>query len=307
MTAGWVAVSVRARAMTSRRLGRDGARRLAASASLDDAVNALARSTYGHDVRAGQPLPDAQRAVIDTTAWNLRVLAGWAPREGVGMLRVLLAALEVFNTVDHLRRLSGEPVPSPYRLGGLSTAWLRLQQTTSAEEVRAVLATSAWGDPGAESPRAVGLSMQAALADRVMAAVPEASAWAAGGLALLVVRELVPEPRELPAGAQAAALRVLGPAAVGARGLPELVAALPNPAQWTLSDVAHPADLWRAEARWWTRVDHEGLAMVRRPGAGRQAIVGAAAALAADAWRVRGALELASRGGTLTEDFDAVA
>src|SRR5215207_8585508 len=126
MTAGWVAVSVRARAMTSRRLGRDGARRLAAGGSIEDAVAALARSTYGHDVRGGQTLTEAQRAVVDTTAWNLRVLAGWSPREGVGILRVLVAGLEVFNTLDHLRRLSGEQAPPPYRLGGLATAWPRL-------------------------------------------------------------------------------------------------------------------------------------------------------------------------------------
>ncbi len=307
MTAGWVAVSVRARAMTSRRLGRDGTRRLASSPSLDDAVSVLARSTYGHDVRAGQPLAEAQRAVVDTTAWNLRVLAGWSPREGVGILRVLIAGLEVFNTLDHLRRLSGEEAPPPYRLGGLATAWPRLQQTSSATDVRAVLATSAWGDPGAESPRAVGLSMRAALADRVMAAVPEAAAWAAGAFALLVARELVPAPRELPPGCRTAALRVLGPAAVGASGLPDFVAALPAPAQWALSDVAHPTDLWRAEARWWAHVEREGLAMVRRATAGRQPIIGAAATLAADAWRVRAALELASRGGMLPEDFDAVA
>lgn len=307
MTAGWVAVSVRARAMTSRRLGRDGIRRLAASGSLEEAVMALARSTYGHDVRAGQTLAEAQRAVVDTTAWNLRVLAGWAPREGVGILRALLAGLEVFNTLDHLRRLSGEPAPPPYRLGGLATAWPRLQQASSAEEVRTVLATSAWGDPGAESPRAVGLSMRAALADRVMAAVPEAAEWAAGALALLVARELAPVAQDLPPGCATAVARVLGPVAIHADGLPELVAALPASAQWALADIGHPSDLWRAEARWWARVEREGLGMVRRVGAGRQPVIGAAAALAADAWRVRAALEVASRGGMLPEDFDAVA
>jgi hypothetical protein len=307
MSAGWVAVSVRARAMTSRRLGRQGARRLASSPSLDDAVTALARSTYGHDVRSGQALAQAQHAVVDTTVWNLRVLAGWSPREGAAMLRVLVAGLEIANTVDRLRELAGERVPPPYRLGGLATAWPRLQRASGTAEMRDVLATSAWGDPGADSTAAIGLSMRASLADRAMAAIPEAEAWWAGAVALLVARELVPEPRPLPPGCREAALRVIGETAVRAGTLPELRATVPEPARWALSDVAGPEDLWRAEARWWLRVDRDGLAMVRRPQAGRQAVVGAAAALGADAWRVRAALELADRGGTPEEDFDAVA
>lgn len=307
MSMGWVAGSVRARAMTRRRLGRGAARSLAASGSVQAAVATLVHSPYGHDVRPGQTLADAQRAVVETVLWNLRVLAGWAPREGATMLRVLLGAIETANVEDHLRRLAGAEAPPPYHLGGLGTAWSRLAGTTSAAEVRRVLAASPWGDPGGESPREIGLAMRTSLADRVMAAAPDAAAWAAGATALLVAREVVLERRELPSRARTAASRVVGPAAVSAGTLPELVAALPASARWSLADVSQPTDLWQAEARWWARVEHDGFALSRRAAAGPEALVGAAALLAADAWRVCAALELAARGGAPLEVFDAVA
>src|SRR5450759_574036 len=135
MSAAWVAGSVRARAMTRRRLGRAAVRSLAASPSLEEALSSLAHTPYGHDVRTDQTLAGAQHAVVETFLWNVRVLAGWVPREGVTILRILLGSLEITNVHDHLLRLSGrgleatEP-PAPYRLGGLSTAWPRLSRTT---------------------------------------------------------------------------------------------------------------------------------------------------------------------------------
>jgi len=147
MSAGWVAASVRARAMTRRRLGRAAVVRLAASPSTEAAVSALAQTTYGHQVRVGQSLSEAQRAVVHAVAWNVRVLAGWTPREGVGLLRVLMAILEMANVQDHLQRLAGAEPPAPFRLGGLATAWPRLQQTTDRRALRRALAASPWGDP----------------------------------------------------------------------------------------------------------------------------------------------------------------
>ena len=307
MSVGWVACHVRARALTRRRLGREAARRLAASPSLDAAVTALVHSPYGHDVRPGQTLAEAQRAVTATALWNLRVLAGWAQREGAGMLRVLLSIVEIGNVEDHLRRLAGTQAPPPFRLGSQETAWARLAQTTSAAEVRRVLTASPWGDPGGETLREIGLAMRTSLADRVMGAVPAAAAWAAGATALLVAREALLERRVLPDQAQTSAARVVGPAAVAAGTLPELVAALPRSARWALTGVTQPADLWHAEARWWARIEHDGLALGRRAVAGPQALVATTAVLAADAWRVRAALELAARGGAPLEVFDAVA
>ena len=307
MTAAWVASGVRARAMARRRIGRDGAADLAGSATVQDAVSTVARSTYGHDVEPGQTLAEAQRAVFATTLWNLRVLAGWVPREGVTALRVIAAVAEIANTVDHVAALSGRAAQPAYRLGGLSTAWDRIRAASTPAAVREVLATSPWGDPGAETHRAISLHMRISLADRLIAAVPEATEWAAGSTVLLVARETIGSGRDLPSGARAAAARVLGPDAVEARDLTELARRAPSTARWALAGIEDPAQLWRAEVRWWGRLDREGTAMARRPVAGRPTIVGTAALLAVDAWRVRAALELAARGSGATEVLDAVA
>ncbi len=307
MSAGWVAGSVRARAMIQRCLGRTAVRDLAASSSVDAALLILAHSPYGHDIRPEQNLDEAQRAVVGTVVWNLRVLAGWMPREGVTMLRVLLGVLEAANVDDHLGGLTGAEPPAPYRLGLLSTTWPRLARTTSAGELRRVLGTSSWGDPGGDSAREIGLAMRTTLADRVMAAVPPARDWAAGATALLIAREILLQRRELPDRAAGAAARVVGPSALSAASLPEFAAALPASARWAIAAVDDPAELWRAEARWWTRVERDGSVLVRHASPGPEVLVGAVAMMATDAWRVRAALELAARGGAPMEAFDAVA
>ncbi len=307
MSAGWVAVGVRARAMTRRRVGRSGCRDLAAGPTLAAALAALAQTPYGHDVRPGQTLAEAQRAVVDTVVWNLRVLAGWAPRSGVTVLRVLTAGLEISNVEGQLRRLAGGHAAAPYRLGALATAWPRLADTTSLDEVRQVLATSWWGDPGGGTAREIGLAMRTTLADRTAAAVPDAGAWAAGATALLVARTLLLERRDLPDVSRIAATRVVGPAALTAVTLPELAAVLPAEARWALAEASHPDDLWRAEARWWARVERDGFDLGRRVPAGPHVLAAAVAVLAVDAWRLRAALEVAARGGGAMELFDAVA
>ena len=301
-----MAGNVRARAMTCRRLGRAAVRDLAASPSLAAALEALGRTPYGHDVREGHTLAQAQRAVVDTLVWNVRVLSGWVPRAGVGTLRVLLGVLETANVEDHLLRLAGADPPPPYRLGGLATAWRRLAATTSAEDLQRALAASAWGDPGGATPRVVSLAMRTSLADRTIATVPSAAPWVAGATALLVAREVV-GGRALPPRAELAAARVVGPLAASARALPGLAAALPTSARWVLAEVREPDDLWQAEAHWWLRVERDGFALARQAASDPEVLVGTVAVLAADAWRVRAALELAVRGGAPLEAFDAVA
>jgi len=308
MSAAWVAGSVRASAMTRRRLGWVATRTLAGCSSAELAIAQLADSPYGHDVRAGQSLAEAQRAVVATVLWNLRVLSGWQPRDGVVMLRALLGAIEAANVSDHLQRLSGVRVPPPFQLGGLATAWPRLAATTSVADLRRALAASPWGDPGGDTPREIALTMRLALADRIMTEVPVAGAWAAGATALLLAREVVGEHRELSDRTRLVASRVVGPTAVSAAvTLPDLVDALPAAARWALADVDDPAVLWRAEAAWWARVGREGAALCRDARAGPKVLVGAVAVMAVDAWRVRAALELAARSGGPLEVFDAVA
>jgi hypothetical protein len=100
---------------------------------------------------------------------------------------------------------------------------------------------------------------------------------------------------------------VVGGPALSVGTLPDLASALPASARWVLAGVEQPVDLWRAEARWWTRVDRDGSVLVKHSTPGPDVLVGAVAVMAADAWWVRAALELAARGGTPLEAFDAVA
>ncbi len=309
MSVAWVAGSVRANAMTRRRLGWVATRALAGCSSAELAVAQLADSPYGHDVRVGQSLAEAQRAVVASVLWNLRVLSGWQPRDGVVMLRALLGAVEAANVGDHLRRLSGARVPPPFQLGGLATAWPRLAATTSVADLRRALAASPWGDPGGDTPREIALTMRLTLADRIIREVPVAGAWAAGSAALLLAREAIVEHRELSDRARLVASRVVGSAAVSAAAatLPDFVDALSPAARWALADVDEAAALWRAEAAWWAHVGREGAALCRHTASGPHVLVGAVAVMAVDAWRVRAALEMAARTGGPLEVFDAVA
>jgi hypothetical protein len=149
--------------------------------------------------------------------------------------------------------------------------------------------------------------MRIAWAERVVAAVPAAVPWAQGAAALVVAREVVARGRRLPAGAAASARRLLGAAALDVASLADLVAAVGSRAAWALRGTAELEELWRAEARWWARVESDALRLLSRPELGFTPVVGAVAAAAVDAWRVRGALELAARGGGPLEMFDAVA
>jgi hypothetical protein len=68
-----------------------------------------------------------------------------------------------------------------------------------------------------------------------------------------------------------------------------------------------PEDLWRAEGRWWERVDRDAAAMLRGGRPGRPTVAAAAARLTADVWRTQAALEAAAWGAAGIGAFDAVA
>src|SRR5215472_379416 len=97
MSLAWVAGSVRASLLVSRRVGRAEARTLAGRGSLQDALRELAGSPYGREVEGARSLEEAQRAVAATLLWNLRVLAGWLPPAGGELLRALAAWYEIAN------------------------------------------------------------------------------------------------------------------------------------------------------------------------------------------------------------------
>jgi hypothetical protein len=319
VSAAWVAGSVRAVSLTRRRVGAAGARSLAANVGTGAALEALSLTPYGHDVRAGQSLAEAERAVGATLLWHLRVLAGWQPRAGADVVRLLAAGLEIANVTDRLRRFAGEETAAPYVLGTLETAWSRLGACSSAEDLGRVLATSAWGAPGTTSAGALLTWMRLSWADRVVGGVPEAASWARAATVLVLLRAGAAGESWHPQAVRRAAYVVGGEivsAALGGRGPAALAPLLPTRIRWVLDGISGPEDLWLAEAAWWRRVEEDGFAMLRGAAFGRPTVVGAVAVLAVDAWRVRAALETAAWAGAreagapderMTRMFDGVA
>ncbi|MGI5240140.1 hypothetical protein [Dactylosporangium sp. CA-139066] len=302
--AAHVAGAVRARALARRGVGPSAARRLAGSPGLDAAIGMLASGPYHREVRPGQDAPAVQEAVARTLLWHLRILAGWLPREGVEQLRAIAGWFEIRNVERVLRHGRGHDGLAPFRLGSLAVVRPPLSATFTVDQVRAALASSAWGDPGAATARAIGQGMRAAWAVRA-AAVPAAEPWAAGGLALMVAREQWLIGRPLDEAARARAAGLLGRRALGAASFAGFVAALPAAAAWALDDAPGPEELWRAEAGWWARVGRDAHALLRAPGFDGRPAIGAAAALAVDAWRVRAAVAAAADGAG-TGPYDAV-
>jgi hypothetical protein len=307
MSAGWVAGSVRARALARRRLGADETRRLASCGSLSDALRMLAATAYGGGLRPGQPLAAAQREIASSVLWNLRVLAGWLPSEGVRLLRVLGAWFEVANVDELLQSIAGCPAEAEFQLGALATAWPRLRQAASYGELRAALASSAWRDPGGESVYAVRMGMRARWAARAAALGDPAGTWAAGAVALLVAGERFAAGRAVDPAVMGSALGLIGPQASSAATLDELAGGLPPRARWVLAGVASPDGLWRAEETWLARIEQDGLRLLRTSSLDSRVVLGAVAVMACDAWRVRAALEIAARGGRPPEAVDELA
>ncbi|WP_067798869.1 hypothetical protein [Actinomadura formosensis] len=307
MSAKWVAGRVRAQALARRRLGPGRARMLAGSASLPDALASLAATPYGHAVTRDQGLAEAQHAVAATLLWHLRVLAGWLPRDGVTVLRAAAGWFELANVDGLLQRMEGLPQEEPYALGALEASWARLSDAPDAAGLRDRLAATPWGDPGAADPYAIRLFLRLSWASHVSALGGRAAGWAAGAAAALVAGERFGAGRDLPAAASAQAERLLGAAPMDASTLPVMAARLGRDAGWALDGADDPAELWRAEARCWSRMERDGEALLRGSEFGAGPVLGAVAVLAADARRVRAALETAARGGGPAGAYDAVA
>jgi hypothetical protein len=306
MSAGWVAGSVRARALARRRLGVRAAGRLAASGSLRDAQRVLAATAYARYVRPGQDLAETQHQVASALLWDLRVLAGWLPQDGVRVLRVLAAWFELANVEELLQGLAGRPAGPEFELGALATAWPRLRQARSLAGLRAALGASDWRDPGGDTARAVRLGMRARYAARAAALPGPAGDWAAAAMALLVAGELRTRGHVDGVARQDAA-GLLGAAALRAATLEDLAGDLPPGVRWVLDGAAAPDGLWRAEATWRGRVEQDGLRLLRTAALDSDAVLGAVAVMACDAWRVRAALEVAARGGSPLDLYQQLA
>ncbi|GAA4077323.1 hypothetical protein [Actinomadura miaoliensis] len=307
MSAGWVAGSVRARALARRRLGPGRARMLAGCDSLTSALDMLAVSPYRRGVDKGQTVAEAQHGVAATLLWHLRVLAGWLPRDGVTLLRAAAGWYELANIDGLMQRFDGLDAEKPFTLGAVQTAWPRLADATGRTDLRARLAASPWGDPGTGDPYGVRLFLRLSWAHRTSGAAARVLPVAAGSAAALVAGERFTSGRDLPSSARERACLLLGERAVQAAGLAEMTDRLPAAARWALAGIDDPADLWRAQARCWTRLERDGEALLTSGGFGPEAVVGVVGVLAADAWRVRAALEIAAHGGGPLGVYDAVA
>jgi hypothetical protein len=307
VSAGWAAGCVRARAIARRCVGTEKARQLAASDSLRMALRLLTEGPSDRGARPGQTLAQAQHAVTGAVLWDLRVLAGWLPPGGGQLMRPLAAWFEIANIDELLQRLAGRPAGDYFTLGALATAWPRLQGAGTAAELRAVLAGSAWKDPGGSAEHALRIGVRARWAERIAAVGEPARGWAAGAVALLLASERFGEGRTPGPALRTVAASLLGGPSANAASLDELRGSLPRRLAWALAGVASPADLWQAETAWWNRVERDGIALVRASVFDFKPVLGAAAVLAADARRVRAALELAARGGGPLEAYDAVA
>jgi hypothetical protein len=220
-----------------------------------------------------------------------------------------LAGFEIANIEEHLCVLrGGEPDP-PYRLGMLETAWSRIAPTTSYGEVRQELASSAWGDPGDQTPAVIEIFLRLAWTDRLLGRVPEVSAWARARSVMVLLRAIHLDGHELPGRLADRARSVLGQRVadeVLSGNPPEnLAPQLPPDIRWVLDGVGEPADLWWTEPTWWRRVESDSHALLRRAAFGRSTVIGAVGLLAADAWRVRAALETAARTSRRPEAMEA--
>jgi len=307
MSAGWIGGNVRGRLLLDRRLGSEGARALAGCGSLDDAVELLAQSAYGPLERDLVDLEDAQHEVAARSLLWLRLLAGWLPRGALEVVRALAAWFELVNVENRLAYLLGGELRRPFDLGSLSTSWPQLALAQSPRELRAALGASAWGDPAGEEPEAVQLALRLSWARRVLGSAPEAGAWAAGAVALLLAREPFDTARSARDVA-AVALPGLGAAWPDATSIESLRAHLPGFAAWSLAGIDRGDDLWRAEAAWWRAVESDAEALVRGSLGGRGVVVGVIALLGLDLARVTSALCVASLGDdrSASEALDAL-
>ena len=111
---------------------------------------------HGHDVRSGQTLAQAQHAVVATTLWHTRVLAGWLPR-GDARLRGCSPAASRWPTSTSA---SGRSMAAPPNRPSGSGAWPR-RGRCSPGGVRGghaspAVALGAWGTPAPTPPTVCG-------------------------------------------------------------------------------------------------------------------------------------------------------
>ena len=333
MKSDWVAATVRAKAMARRRAGAGMCREAAALPTLEQALAVIARSSYAAGpaaVTGSADLAAAQQATRENVLWQLRVLAGWLPVSGARIVRAVAAGYELANITVLVRRLQDPdalvdtaapaapgvpavpsvPLPEYFDLGGLATAWPRLADAASLEDLTARLRLSPWGDPGPAEDLIDTLSV--VRLRRLASAAPQTGNWTTAAAALIAARRVLvtrgPAARSTGDTDRLDTLLrpVLGTAWSSAEDVESFRAALPRAAASVLDGVEQPGDLWRAEASLRARVEDEAFRLLRSGLPGPDVAVGAIAVLTIDGWRVRAALAAAAAGGG-SEVLDAVA
>ncbi|MEV0283572.1 MULTISPECIES: hypothetical protein [unclassified Kribbella] len=308
MSAGWVAATVRAKAMARRRIGAGAARRIALAPSFADALGLLDGTAYARAAAPGTSLPDAEWLITAAELWQLRVLSGWLPRSAVGLARALGGRYECANIEVHARALAEPGRPQRYyELGSLALSWPRIAATTSAIELGSALGASPWGDPGDGSLQALHDMLTLRWLRMVAAEAPAALEWATGAAALVVAKQLLVATTGPVEWLVRSAAPLLGPDWTQARSVSALRAALPVAGRWALDGVDSPVSLWRAETGLALRIESDGFRLLRRGTPGVDPFLGAVAVLAVDGWRARVALGDAAYGGGPGEVLDVLA
>ncbi|GAA1599247.1 MULTISPECIES: hypothetical protein [Kribbella] len=311
MSPGWVAATVRAKAMARRRLGAGAAHRLASAPSLADALGMLDGTAYARAAMpgaSGATLPEAEQLVAAAELWQLRVLAGWLPRSAVGLARALGARYELLNIEAHALALGDPRRRSTYHeLGSLALSWPRIAATTSVAELRVALAASPWGDPGDEWAETLHDLLLIRWLRMLAAEAPRAGEWVSGAAVLIAAKQLLVATRG-PAESVARALApLIGSDWVRTRSVPGLRTAAPSAGRWVLDGIGSPAEIWRAEAGLAARIESDGFRLLRQGTPGVDPVLGAVAVLAVDGRRVRAALADAAYGTGPGEVLDVLA
>lgn len=308
MTANWVAASIRARSMAQLRLGAGRCRQLATATNLATALALLADSGYAKRLVGVTGLMAAQRATNETLLWQLRVLAGWLPPGGTGLVRAIAAVYERDNIVALAGRLAGGPeLSAAYQLGGLATAWPRLREQSSLPALTEALQRSAWGIPGPIDAVALRDVLTLAWLRRLSAAAPAAGRWARSASTVVAARMVLVDHTAPTSRVLDLVRPWLGREWANTRDLDRFRASLPRLSQTVLDGVDDPGDIWRAEAQMRTDVEADGLRLIHGALPGPEVVLGAIAVLAVDGWRLRAALAAADAGTGSSEVLDAVA
>ncbi|WP_152659487.1 V-type ATPase subunit [Demequina salsinemoris] len=304
MSAGWVAASVRVRALAAGRAGEEGAERLASVRTWREAEDLLARWSYGTRAAEASSPEALQRAARETLLWQLRVLAGWAPAAGTGILRAAAARFERDNILGHVRELEGGSAADPYDLGAMETSWSLLRRAESPDRLRDLLARTAWGEVPEDEADQLADLLTVSWLTRYAQVAPAARTWCARDCALTIARLRFAQGRHPGPAVRQRVGPLLGHAWEQATDLRSFAAALPAGARSAFGDLASPAELWRAEARTYAAMDSEATAMLRQGTPGPDVVVAGIALLAADAWRVQAAIASIGQGRAAREVLD---